>query len=78
MKNLIVLKKVLTDEFPDVNSEKVINLLSVLDDLHILIITQFFQDVQILANILRSVIFLLAREKVEDDWIFPLLLLSSN
>ena len=44
------IKKVLTDEFQDVNSEKLKNLLSVLVDLYILFITQDFQDVPLLAS----------------------------
>ena len=32
-------KKVLTDEFQDVNSEKLINMMNIVDDLYILFIT---------------------------------------
>ena len=39
----------------------------VLDDLHILFITQDFQDVQTLTNVLRENILLLIKEKMEDD-----------
>ena len=61
------IKKVLTDDFQDVNSEKLLNLVSALDDLHILYITQHFQDVQILTNVLRDEIFMLVKEKMEDE-----------
>ena len=47
-------RAVLTDEFQDVNSEKLINLLGVLDDLHFLFVNLNFQVVQILSYILRS------------------------
>ena len=47
-------KAVLTDEFQDVNSEKLINLLGVLDDLHILIVNLIFQIVQTLSYVLRG------------------------
>ena len=47
-------KAVLTDEFQDVNSEKLINLLAVLDDLHILFVNLNFQVVQVLSYVLRS------------------------
>ena len=67
MKNLIVLKKKLSDKFQDFNSEKLINLLSVLDCLHILFITQNCQDVQVLTNVLRDEFFILVKEKMEDE-----------
>ena len=57
------IKKVLTDEIQDINSEKLINMLGFIDDLHILIITQDFHDVQILTSILRGGIILLVKEK---------------
>ena len=41
-------------------------MLGVLDDLNILLITQNFQDVQILTNFLRGDIFLVVKEKMED------------
>ena len=47
-------RAVLTDEFQVVNSEKLINLLGVLDDFHILFVTQNFRSVQFLSNVLRS------------------------
>ena len=61
------IKKVLTDEVQDVNSEKLMNVLSVLDDLHILLITQYFQDFQILTNYLRDEFFILVKEKMKDE-----------
>ena len=61
------IKKVLTDEVQDVNSENLMNVLSVLDDLHILPITQSFQDFQKLTNNLRDEVFILVKEKMEDE-----------
>ena len=56
-------KKVLTDEFQDINSEKLINMLGVVDDLRILFLTQSFQDNQRLTTDLRDDIYLLFEEK---------------
>ena len=63
MKNLVVLKKVLTSEFQDIDSEKLINMLGVIDDLYILFITQNSHDIQILTDIIRTDIFLVVKEK---------------
>ena len=41
-------------------------MLGVLDDLNTLLITQNFQDVQILTNVLRGDISLVVKEKMED------------
>ena len=58
------IKIVLTDEFQDVNSEKLINMLSVFDDLYIGFMTQYCRDVRILTNVLRSDKCLLRKEKM--------------
>ena len=60
------IKKVLPDELQDVNSEKLISMLGVVDDLYILFIAQDFHDVQKLTNIVRDDIFVLVKEKMED------------
>ena len=72
------IKKVLTDQFQDVNSEKIMNMFNNVDDLYVLFITQAFQSVEIegLTNILRDKIFLLVKEKMEDEQFFPLSMLS--
>ena len=61
------IKKVVIIEFQDVYSEKLINMLDIVDDSYILFITQDFHDVQKLTNILRGDIFLLVEEKIEDE-----------
>ena len=45
-------------------------MLGVLDDLNTLLITQNFQDVQILTNVLRGDISLVVKEKMEDVFNF--------
>ena len=54
-------KKILMDELQDFKSEKLINMLGVLDNLQILFITQDFQNVQILTDVLREDIFSLVK-----------------
>ena len=61
------IKKVLTDEFQDVNSEKLLSMLSIVDDLYILFITQKYSDIQILTSVLRGDIIQLVKEKMEDE-----------
>ena len=61
------IKKVLTNEFQDLDSEKLINMLGVFDKLYILFVTQNFHDIQILTNIPRGDIFLLVKAKMEDE-----------
>ena len=60
----LCIKKVLPDEFQDFDSDKILNMLGVVHDLHILFKTQDFQGVQILVKILRGDIFLLVKEKM--------------
>ena len=71
------IKKVLYCEFQDVNSKKLKIMLGFVDDLYILFITQEFHDLQILTKILRGDIFLLVKEKIEDENFFPLSMLCS-
>ena len=54
-------RKVLTDEFQDVNSEKIIYMLGVVDGLRVLFITHTFQHIQSLTNGLREDIFSLVK-----------------
>ena len=63
MKNFSCNKKELTSEFQDPDSENLINLLGVIDDLYILFVSQKFHDIQLINNILRCDIFHLVREK---------------
>ena len=51
------IKKVLTSEYQHLDSEKLLNMLGVNDDLYFLFITQAFQDLQILTNVLRENFF---------------------
>ena len=51
----------LLDEFQDIESEILINMLVVVGNLHILFITQDFQNVQMITNILREDIFSLVK-----------------
>ena len=66
----ICIKKVLTDEFQDVNSEKLTNIIGVIDDLQFSFISQKFHDNQILTNIVRGDFFLLVKEVMRDKKIF--------
>ena len=65
--NFHCIKKVLSREFQDVNSNKLLNMLGVVDDLYILFLTHDFHNVQTLTDILRGDIFLLFNEKIEDE-----------
>ena len=68
MKNFNCNKKnVLADEYQDVDSERLIDMLSVVDDLRILFIVEDFHGVGELTSILRGDIFLLVKEKMEDE-----------
>ena len=68
-------QKVSTDEFQDVNSEKLGNKLGFVDDLHILYKIQVFHDVQTLSSFVRGDIFFPVKEKTEVENFFPLSLL---
>ena len=66
-KNFNCIKKVLAKDFRDLYTEKIINMLCLVDDILILIITQVFQDVRALTNVRRDDIFLLFNEKPEIE-----------
>ena len=69
LKNFICVKKVLTNNFRNLHTEKIINMLNVVDDIYVLFITQDFQNVRALTNVLRDDIFLLFNEKIEiEKW----------
>ena len=51
----------LTSEVQDLDSENIRNMLGVIDDLYILFLSQDFQDVQILTNVLREHSFSLVK-----------------
>ena len=71
-------KKVLTREFQDVNSEKLINMLGVVDDFYISLVTQDFLNVQILTIFFRGCIIQLVEEKKVDEEFFLFQMLSNN
>ena len=71
------IKKVLLDEFQDVNAEKLINMLGVVDELYILFITQVFHDVQILTYKLRCDIFLPVKKKLKMNKLFCVICLQA-
>ena len=66
-KNFNCIKKVLANDLRDVNTEKLINMLNVVDDKYILFVTQGFQNVRVLTDVLRDDIFLLFNEKIEIE-----------
>ena len=78
MKNLMVLKKILTREFQNVKSARLLNMLGVVDDLCILFKTQDFHNVQTFTDILRGDICFLFKEKIEDEYFFLFQMLSNN
>ena len=57
------IKQVLTDEFQDVDSDKIMNMLIVVDDLYISFVTQEFQSVVGLTNMLRAILSHLSKKK---------------
>ena len=60
-------KKVLKDNFQDVDSEQLIHLLGVIDDLRILFLRQYFNEVCPLTESLRERIFRLYQKKTIDE-----------
>ena len=58
-------KKVLTNKFRDLHTDKSINMMNVVDDIYISFVTQDFQNVQVLTDLLRDDIFLLFNERRE-------------
>ena len=60
-------KKVLKDNFQDVNLEQLIHMLGVVDDLHILFLNQDFYEYNPLIESLRERIFTLYEKKTIDE-----------
>ena len=56
-------KKVLKDNFQDVDSEQLIHMLGVINDLRILFLRQDYHDVDLLTESLREKIFILYEKK---------------
>ena len=59
------IEEVLANEFEDVDSENLINMLDFIDYLYILFLTHNFQDVQVLTSILSGNIFQILKIKNE-------------
>ena len=66
-KNFNCIKKVVANEFRNLYTEKLINMLIVVDDIYILFVTQDFQIVRILTIVLRDDNFILFNEKIEIE-----------
>ena len=66
-KNFNYNKNVLANDFRNLNTGKIINMLNVVDDIYILFVTQDFQNVRVLTDVLRDDIFLLFNEKIEIE-----------
>ena len=66
-RNFTCIKKVLANDFRDLYTEKLMNMLCVVDDKHILFKTQDFQNNRVLTNVLHDDIFLLINEKLENE-----------
>ena len=60
------IKKVLANDFRDLHTEKKLNMLNAVDDIQILFVTQVFQNIRLLTDVLRDDIFLLFNGKVEN------------
>ena len=65
--NFNCIKKVLAKDFRDLNTEKLINMLNVVDDIYNLFVTQDFRNVRVLTFVLRDDVFLLFNEKIEIE-----------
>ena len=65
--NFDCIKTLLANDFRDLDTEKLINMLNVVDDIYILFVTQDFQIVRVLTDVLRDDIFLLFNEKMENQ-----------
>ena len=61
-------KKVLKDNFQDVDLEQLIHMLGVVDDLRILFLNQVFHEVIPLTESLRERIFTLYEKKTLDEY----------
>ena len=60
-------KKVLKDNFQDVDLEQLIHMLGVIEDLHLLFINQDFNEYNPLIESLRERIFTLYEKKTKDE-----------
>ena len=60
-------KKVLKDNFQDVDMEQLIHMLGVVDDLHIFFLNQDFNEYNPLIESLRERIFTLYEKKTKDE-----------
>ena len=60
-------KKVLKDNFQDVDLEQLIHIIGVVDDLHILFLNQDFNEYNPLIQSLREKIFTLYEKKTTDE-----------
>ena len=65
--NFDCIEKVLACDFRDLDTEKLINMLNTVDDIHISFVTRDFQNVRVLTDVLRDDIFLLFNVKVENE-----------
>ena len=66
-KNFNCIKKVLANDFRDLHTEKLINMLNAVDDVHILFVTQDFQNNRVLTDVLGYDICLLFNVKIENE-----------
>ena len=66
-KKFYCIKKVVANDFRDLHTEKLINMLNIADDIYILIVTQDFQNVRVLTDVLRDDVFLLFNQKIEIE-----------
>ena len=57
----------MANDYRDRHTEKRINMLNVVHDIYILFVTQDFQNVRLLTEVLRDDIFLLFNEKIEIE-----------
>ena len=71
--NFSRVQTVLTDNFQDVDSEQLIHMLGVIDDLRILFSNQNFNEVCRLLETLREIIFTLFEKKtIEEEVLFSM------
>ena len=67
MKNLIVVRNILVDEFQDVISVKLINIMGIIDDLHIFFMIGESNQIFVTTETLRKNIFKLIKEKMKGE-----------
>ena len=65
--NFICIKKVLANDFRDLHTEKLMNMLNAVDVIHILFVTQDFQNNRVFTDVLRDDNFLLFNVKLENE-----------